>query len=299
MNIFLMDHKNQQAAYLYAGLAVLCWSTVASAFKIALVGSDILLLLLVANLTALAVYFIFIISTGKTNQLFTKSLHPYFKSMLMGLLNPFMYYIILLKAYSLLPAQLAQPLNFIWPVTFMLLAIPLLGHKFSFRSLVALLLSFTGVFFIASRNHLKSFTIEEPAGISLALGSSLIWALYWILNLRDRRDDQIKFFLNFLFSAIYLFIVLFITDGFQIHSSVRILPAIYIGLFEMGITYIFWLRSLKLARYPERVTNVIYLTPFLSLVVIHLVLKENIYSTSVIGLFLIVSGIIIQNYNNR
>lgn len=294
-----MERNNQRAAYLYAGLAVICWSTIASAFKIALAGSEILLLLFTANLTALAVYFIFIVFSGKTNQLFSKSLRSYFRSMLMGLLNPFMYYIILLKAYSLLPAQLAQPLNFIWPVTFMLLAIPMLGHKFSFQSLIALLLSFTGVFFIASRNHLTSFSIEEPAGILLALGSSVIWALYWILNLRDRRDDHVKFFLNFFFSAVYLFIVLAITGNFQIHHSVRLLPAIYIGLFEMGITYIFWLKSLELASYPERITNVIYLTPFLSLVLIHLVLKEKIYITSVVGLFLIVSGIIIQNYKRK
>ena len=48
-------------------------------------------------------------------------------------------------AYSLLPAQVAQPLNFIWPITLVLLSIPILKQKLKLKSLFALMLSFVGV----------------------------------------------------------------------------------------------------------------------------------------------------------
>lgn len=294
-----MQYKNQKIAYFYAGLTILCWSTVASVFKIALTSFNILSLLFIANITALFIYLIIIIISGKMNLIFTGSLISYVKSMLMGLLNPFIYYIVLFRAYALLPAQIAQPLNFIWPITLTLLAVPFLGYKFSFYSFAGLVISFVGVFFIASRGNIRSFKFEEPAGILLALGSSFIWAIYWIMNVKDTRDDAIKLFLNFFFSAIYTSILLIVTGEFQIHLLNKSWPAVYLGIFEMGITFFFWLKALQVARYPDRIANAIYLTPFISLVIIHIVLGERIYVTSVIGLFLIVSGIIFQKINHR
>jgi drug/metabolite transporter (DMT)-like permease len=219
--------------------------------------------------------------------------------MLMGFLNPFLYYLILIKAYSLLPAQIAQTLNFIWPITLTLLAVLFLNYKFSYYSLTGLLISFVGVFFIASRGNIRSFNFEEPAGMGLALGSSVIWSLYWILNVKDKRDNAIKLFLNFLFSAVYIFFVLILTGDFQVHLLKKSWPAIYLGIFEMGITFFFWLKALQMAQYPERITNAIYLTPFISLIIINIVLGERIYFTSVIGLILIVSGIVFQKINQR
>ncbi|HJX71747.1 MAG TPA: DMT family transporter [Bacteroidales bacterium] len=294
-----MTHKNQNIAYIYAGLTILCWSTVASVFKIALARFNIVSLLFIANVTALFIYLLIVIFTGRINQIFKGSLISYLRSMLMGFLNPFLYYIVLLRAYSLLPAQIAQPLNFIWPITLTLLAIPFLGYQFSWHSFAGLILSFLGVFFIASRDNITSFKIEEPAGVILALGSSAAWAFYWILNVKDARDNVIKLFMNFFFSAVYISVVLIITGDFQVHLLNKSWPVIYLGIFEMGITFIFWLKALQLAQHPDRIANVIYLTPFISLIIIHFVLGEQIYLTSVIGLFLIVSGIIVQKINHK
>jgi drug/metabolite transporter (DMT)-like permease len=294
-----MPQKNQNIAYVYTVLTILCWSTVASVFKIGLAHFTVPSLLFTANITALCIYLLIIIFTGKVNQVFKGSLISFLRSMLMGFLNPFLYYIILIRAYSLLPAQIAQPLNFVWPITLALLAIPLLGYRFSLYSFVGLVLSFLGVFFIASRGNVKSLNIEEPTGVILAIGSSVVWAFYWILNVKDDRDNVIKLFLNFLFSGIYISIVMLCTGSFKMDLPDKLWPAIYLGIFEMGITFFFWLRALQLAEYPDRIANAIYLTPFISLIIIHLVLGEKIYPTSVIGLLLIISGIFVQKINHK
>jgi drug/metabolite transporter (DMT)-like permease len=293
------NRKNPRKAYAFALLTIIFWSTVASAFKIALNNLNFLHLLLIANLTAILVTFFVVISTGKFHKIFNYSLRYHSRSVLLGFLNPYLYYIILFKAYSLLPAQIAQPLNFTWPVVLTILSIPLLGQKISIKNILAILVSFAGVFFISAQGNLISYKIIEPFGIFLALISSVIWSLFWILNIKDKRDDEIKLFFNFLFSGIYIVITCMIFSDFNFKLNVSFYAAIYTGIFEMGITFVFWLKALQLSKSTERVSNLIYITPFLSLIIIHFVLKEGIFFTSIIGLILIVLGIIIQQIRQK
>jgi drug/metabolite transporter (DMT)-like permease len=69
---------------------------------------------------------------------------------------------------------------------------------------------------------------------------------------------------------------------------------LYIGTFEMGIAFVAWLRALRLSRTTAQVGQLIYLTPFLSLLAIGLVVGEPIYASTVAGLALIVGGIVLQ-----
>lgn len=90
---------------------------------------------------------------------------------------PGLYHLIVFKAYTLLPAQVAQPANFIWPVVLMLLSAPLLKQPLNLIGILALLISFTGVIILSGQGDFGSFRIVEPLGVGLALLSSLVWAL--------------------------------------------------------------------------------------------------------------------------
>jgi drug/metabolite transporter (DMT)-like permease len=102
----------------------------------------------------------------------------------------------------------------------------------------------------------------------------------------------------FVFGAIYITGALFLFTEFSIPSTLGILTAVYIGLFEMGITFILWMKALSLAKNNARIAGVAYLTPFISLVFIHLIVGETIAVSSVVGLSLIVSGILIGAVKN-
>ncbi len=52
--------------------------------------------------------------------------------------------------------------------------------------------------------------------------------------------------------------------------------AIYVGLFEMGITFVLWLTALKKATHIARISNLIFISPFLSLLLISFILGEPI-----------------------
>lgn len=283
--------ENQQKASIYAGLSVIFWATAASAFKIALEYLDFIQLLFVSTMTSLLVFAIILFVQGKIPLLKNQSIADIRISGILGLLNPFLYYLVLLKAYSLLPAQIAQPLNFTWPIVLVLLSIPLLKQKIPLRSILAIFISFAGVFLISSQGNPFSFEFANPFGVTLAVGSSLIWALFWIFNVRDKRDEVVKLFMNFLFAAVFITIVTALFSSFRITSWQGWLAGIYVGIFEMGITFIFWLKALKLSSSTSKIGNLIYLTPFFSLLIIHFIVGESIYLTTIFGLILIVAGI--------
>ena len=286
--------KQISRAYVFALCSVILWSTVATAFKLGLMELSPLYLILSASIVSLITFFVVILIQRKTKQLFDVSLAGLGKSAVLGALNPFGYYLILFQAYSLLPAQVAQPLNMIWPVTLALLSAPLLKQKITIRNIVAILISFIGVIFISSQGSVSGLKNTNLAGATLAVGSSVIWALFWVLSVMDKRNEIIKLFWNFAFGVLYLLIVAFLFTDFNLPGPKGIPAAIYIGLFELGITYILWMKAMQLSENNAKTGNLIFLAPFLSLVFIYFILGETIFFTTFIGLAFIISGIWVQ-----
>lgn len=291
--------NSSKRAYIFAGLAVLFWSTVATSFKLALREYDFIQLIFYASVVTVVLLFAVLVVQGKTGQIFRQTKRQWLHSFLMGAFNPLLYYLVLFKAYSLLPAQVAQPLNMIWPITLALLSVPMLGQKISWISFVALLISFVGVFFISSQGGFDGFRNTNPLGVILAVGSSVLWSLYWIFNVRDRREEIVKLFLNFLIGMIYLVPVVVLFSSFKITWGNGFLAVIYSGIFEVGITYVLWLKAMNLTTSNAKIGNLVFFAPFLSLVFIHFILKEKIYLTTFIGLVFIISGVLVQQLDRR
>lgn len=291
--------SNQSKAYFYAISAILLWSTIASAFKITLQYIHYFHLLLFASLFSSFILLIVILAERKAVLLKKLTLRDYMASALMGILNPFLYYITLLKAYSILKAQEAGTLNYIWPITLVLLSIPILKQKISWLSILAIFISFFGIIIISTEGNFTTLEFREPIGVFLAIGSSLFWAIYWILNMKDKRDESVKLFINFVFGTLYTFIFISFTSGFEAIHFYGILGSFYIGLFEMGITYFLWLMALKLSSNTAKVSNLVYISPFISLIIIRMFVGETILWATVVGLAFIIGGIILQQMFDR
>lgn len=295
-----MDSRDRthKLAYIYAAVAVVFWATSASAFKLSLQHLGVVPLLFVASVTSAAALLVYLVLTRRLSLLKSFTRRDYLFSAWLGFLNPFLYYLLLFKAYLLLPAQEAQPINFVWPLTLVLLSIPMLGQRIKATSIIAIFISFFGVVVIATRPEtpadILSFRFSSGPGVLLALSTTVVWSLFWIYNTRDRRDEAVRLFLNFLFASAYILVVLLLLGKPPVPPWQGLVGGLYVGLFEMGITFLAWLKALKCAKTTAHVVNLIYLVPFLSLVVIALVVGETIRLSTVVGLILIVTGIVFQ-----
>ncbi len=286
--------KKQQKAYLLALTAILFWSTAGSAFKLTLEHISSAQLLLFASFFSLIFLAGWKIMQGQLVNCFRISKKEWIHSAIMGFLNPFAYYIILFEAYDLLLAQEAVALNYVWPVTLVLLSIPVLKQKIGIWSFLALLLSFAGMAVIIMKGSFGGIELSSPRGIFFALISSVFWASYWLMNMKDKREEAAKLLLNFVFGFTYILVYsLAIGTRFSIPDE-GVFGSIYIGLFEMGITYVLWLKALQLSITTAKVSNLVYLSPFLSLVFVSFAVGETIYLYTIFGLVLIVGGIVMQ-----
>src|SRR5512145_409304 len=100
-----MGDRQHRLAYAYALVAVVFWATAASAFKISLRHVGVMPLLLFASVTSAAVFFAYLAASGRLRLLRSFTGRDYLWSAGLGFLNPFLYYVVIFKAYTLLPAQ--------------------------------------------------------------------------------------------------------------------------------------------------------------------------------------------------
>lgn len=286
---------NQQSrAYLYAMTSVLLWSTVASAFKISLRYLSPVELLFYSACFSCCVLFLVLLFQSKLYLFRQADRRIWVTSLFFGLLNPFIYYLILFKAYELLPAQQAQPLNYTWAITLSLLSVPFLGHRLRLLEMCAVFVSYFGVLVISTKGNLLALEFDNPLGVMLALGSTVIWAVYWLVNTRDKRDPVLGLFMNFFCALPCITIYLLVFEGFRPVALPGLIGAAYIGCFEMGIAFITWLLALKLTSSTARIANLIFVSPFLSLILIHFLVGEEILVSSIVGLIFIVGGLLLQ-----
>ena len=120
-------------------------------------------------------------------------------------------------------------------------------------------------------------------------GSSLIWASFWIFNLRDEREEVAKLFISFGFGCLYVLVMLGFGPGIELPSLPGLGGAIYSGLFEMGLTFVVWLKALRLSASAARMSNLVFLSPFISLLLIRVIVGERILLSTLVGLSLMSS----------
>ncbi|MBW7861946.1 MAG: DMT family transporter [Rhodocyclaceae bacterium] len=289
-----MPPRNQRQAMLLGLAAVVLWSTVATAFKLSLQVMTPTQLLAWSGLFSCAVLALFVTREGRWNEVAAALRAQPGYYLAMGALNPCLYYLILLRAYDLLPAQQAQALNYTWALTLSLLAVPLLRQRLTGRDVAALLLGYSGAVVIATRGNLLALEFDSVPGVALALGSTVLWALYWILNTRATAAGAVTLFLCFALGTPMVWVVLLLSGEFAAPSLQGLAGALYIGLFEMGITFVLWLAALRKAENVSRIGNLIFLSPFLSLLFISHLLGETVVPATWVGLVLIIAAVVFQ-----
>ncbi len=286
-----MNSLNKQSL-IYTLSAVFFWSTVATAFKITLEGMSFAQLLFYSSFASSLVLGLLIIKGGEKISFSLNSL-------LLGILNPFLYYLLLFKAYSLLPAQEAQPLNYTWPIVFSLLLVAVMKEKFTYKKAVGLGSAFVGVIIITTHGDFIELKFNNFVGVAFALSTSVVWAVFWIFNLKDKRDSTVKLFTSFFIGTILSAIYIWLFESFKIPNGKYLFGAVYIGVFEMSVTFLLWSKGLELSKDKVKTTTLAYLSPFISLIFIAFVLGEKIMVSSFIGLIFIIGGIVYQNISTN
>lgn len=273
--------------------AVALWSTVATAFKLALAHMSPLELMWLAALVSWALMSVLMLRRGQLHQALRRGWRT---AVWAGLMNPVAYYLVLFAAYDRLPGQEAMALNYTWALAMALLAVPILKQRLTPMDVVAGLVAYAGVWVIATRGQVFDVSFADPLGVALALVSTLIWALYWLFNARDRRPPLVAQWQNFSVGVPVLTLLMVLGPGFQWHGGAALGAGIYVGLFEMGVAFVLWQAAMQRVSRTAKVSNLIFLSPPVSLMLLYLVVGEPILPSTLIGLVLILLGLGLQQW---
>lgn len=300
--------KENNKSILLAIVAVLSWSTVATAFKKSLENLSPYGMLLIASITSLLIFIVAITVQRKWGQISSLSKRTWGYFALLGLLNPVAYYLVLFKSYDLLPAQVAQPVNYFWPILLLILLAIFTKQAIPVKKHIGMFISLGGLILISAGGQ-QSDSMEIPAfGLVLGLMSALLWASYWMVNNKNKNkaDATTACFMSFLFGSIYLALgapligieglLAKATTDFTPDPVNGILSGMYVGAFEMGIPFICFGLAMRKTNNPALINQLCYLSPFLSLFFVSTILGETIVPSTYIGLTLIVLGIVFNEY---
>jgi len=275
--------------------AVGLWSTMATAFKWALEFSSPIQLIAIAVTVSWLFFAARLVYQGKISQLKTISGGTLRRCFALGCINPVLFYGVLFTAYDLLPAQDAMAINYTWGLTLPFIAACFSRVLPSITEASLALLSYVGILIIVTDGNLTSFEFDNVTGVALAIGSTVLWGLSWVLNKliveRANVDAELALLLNFTTAVPILWVTLCITGSLPSLNSGTVLGGIYIGLFEMGVAFVLWMKAMQLTDTPIRVSSLIFLAPPLSLVFIATVLGEAVATSTLVGLVFILVGL--------
>lgn len=283
--------KLHQKPLLLGLVAVVMWSTIATAFKLGLRHQDPLQLLWIGAVWSWLLFTVAIVVAPKTKINRTQVIH----AGLLGLLNPLAYYVVLLTAYDLLPAHIAQPLNYTWAITTALLAIPMLKQKLSARMFTGIVIGYLGVLILLMGGEWTLTIKYNTTGVMLALASTLIWAIYWIGSIRVQLPPWWFMWIGFTIALPILTVFCLLYTGFPELNVWNVGTGAWIGFFEMGFAFLLWQRAMSATQSAAALSQLIFLSPLISLGLIVTVLGETVHWSALVALFFIIGGFLLVN----
>ena len=278
--------------YFYAGISILFWSTIATISKLLLNTLNSYQVLMFSAFFAGIALLIVNIFTGKIKTLKKYRLKDYLTILLICSPGTFFYYVFLYSGTAKMAASQAFIINYLWPIMSVVFACLILKEKITARKCIAFALSFIGVLTVAG-NELLNFNSQTLIGVALCVLAAVSYGAFCALNRKWDYDYNLSMMLSFFCSFILTVVINVIMSKTLDVGLPQILGFAWNGFFVMALATVTWALALKHGG-TAKVSNLAYITPFLSLVWTFIVLKEPIRPLSVIGLVIIVVGIFIQ-----
>ena len=279
--------------YLLAGISILSWASTAA------VGT-----LMMDSLSELAVVFynslaatVFLLAvsavTGRLRLL--RTLRPKTICLLsaLGLLGMFLMSVFFYYGLARLEAQQAYIINYLWPILIVFFSWLILKQPMTARTCAALLLSFFGVIIVATEGSLTDLAGIDLSGVVACLLGACCYALFSVLNMRVQCDKFVAMLVYYAATTVVSLLCLLVQGSVPVLTAAQWGGTIWLGMVTNGLAYTTWALAMDRGD-TAKLSNLAYLTPFLSLVYIFFLLHEPIRLSSYVGLVFILSGVLLQ-----
>ncbi len=284
--------KSHTIGYLFGIATVVMWAPSAAVGKLVLGGLDFLQLTFLVMLFSLISIVIIAATQNKLATFFRYSPRDHLYIAIIGFIGYFLYQQLYFLAVHLLPAQTASILDKLWPIMLVVWLAILLKERFTLLSVGALFLSFTGVVIISTNGNLLHLQLN-PWGVMSAVSAAVLYGLFSALTKKYHYDIWASAVGFSLVSCVASFIVMMIFSELPHPTTGQWLGALWLGVVAQSLATATLQYALRRGN-AAMISNLVFLTPFLSLVCVSVLVGEKILVSSVVGLVVIILGIFLQ-----
>ncbi len=290
--------EDQTKSYIYAFLTVILWGSVPAITKLTLKNLDFFQVTTYALFFSALAILIIVYFQKKIHLLKKYTQKDYLHMILLGALGVFITYMLYFGGINYAQAADAQILNNMWQVFAIIFAFFFLREKITSKKIIALLFGFAGAYIVITKFFFQGINPVYTLGYALALGSAITEGLFVILGKKYHYETWTSMIVYFVSSFVLILITTVLFSRLVVPSFMDFLGVIYLGVFGIALPYTFMFRAMKLGD-TAKVTSIGYLSPFLALVFIFIILGDKIFFSQILGLVLIVVGILIQNRRKK
>lgn len=285
--------KHMKKEYGLALLAVFLWSTLSPVTKIVLNTIPNMEALCIGSLVA---FLFLLLLNGYTKKLLIIrewKAQDYLWVCGMGFVGLFLYYAFYYYGIRVMTAQDACIINYLWPLMIVVFSVFILKEKMNVKKLLAVLLSFAGVVMVATKGNIANIDMTNLKGILSCVAAAVCYGLFSVYNKKKAYDQNVGMMFFFGVAALASGVVSILTEEIQTLNRIQLAGSLWIGVFVNAIAYLAWGIALNNGE-TAKISNLAYITPFLSMLVSFVLLEEPLSLWSFGGLVLIVAGIFIQ-----
>jgi len=279
--------------YFYVFLASILWASTATVSKLLFLHLDNIQVLFYSALFSSASLLIISIIQGKFSLIMTYKLRDYLVFAFMGFIGVFSYQFFLQASLLRMSAQEAFIINYSWPIFVVIFAWLILKEKMTLKKILGLIFSLIGVIVVVTKGNFSMFAFNI-SGVLFALLGAMFYGFFSILGKKQTYDKLTSVTFFYIFSFLFSAIALFVFSSPISLSPLQIGGLLWLGIFANGLGFVFWFLALKYGD-TAKVSNLIFMTPFLSLIYIYFLLGEKISIYSIAGLIIIIAGILVQS----
>lgn len=280
--------------YLFAIITVLIWSTMAAVSKMLLTDIPNLQTLCISSIFAVLFLLLMNLKNGTVKEMQKYSLKDYGIMAGLGFVGLFLYSALYYYGLMQLSSQEACIVNYLWPIMLVVFSCIILKEKLTIMKGVAMIFSFVGIV-ILSTGNLGTSNSNAILGIISCIVAAACYGLFSVLNKKADYNQNIAM-------MVIWFVVVICSGGlgFFVEDWVPIRGMQWIGMIWLGVVidavaYLLWALALQGVENTAKIANLAYLTPFLSLVVSAILLKEQIEVRAFLALAFIIGGILLQS----
>lgn len=277
-------------------VTVFLWGTLAPVSKVLLDDIPRYEMIGLSSLFASVFLFALILVKKQGRILKEYSLKQYAYMILLGFIGIFLYLALYYYGITVMSSSVACIINYLWPMMIVLFSVPLLKEKLTAKKIISLVTSLCGVAVIAlfsSDGNVKN----SFAGIISCVLCAVCYGIFSVLNKKKNYNQSIVMAVVWLVSAVCALVLSLTTENIVKLNLQQWLGLAYLGIIVDGLAYLLWALALNGAKNTALISNIAYLTPFLSLIFSAIFLKEKIEIYSLLALVLIIGGIAIQSIN--